>query len=364
MSSQSWEAGETPRILLSAVGGDLRVSPAEGSSVEVMDFDEQTMEVRLLESGLEIECRGDCTLLVPAGAALEAGAVGGDAAISGVRGELLLRTIGGDLRLNRVGKTAVETVGGDLLAGQVGGSLMVDRVGGEARVEGVSAELHLRSVGSDLRLSQVGGSAQATAGGDAVLSLQPPPGSRSVIQAGGDLRCALPEQASARVQLFAGGDVRVAVPTECEQVGGGCLVRLGAAEAELELRAGGDISLRSGEEKWARPEVEFGEAIAASLGAEIGAQVADLEFKLDGLGDRLPFDPGRIGRRVRQAVQRAHRRAERARRRSEAVMVLAPDATSEDETPSDEERMLVLRMLEQGKLSVDQADSLLQALEA
>jgi len=363
MSSQSWETGASPRIVLSAVGGDLRVSLADGSAVEVMDFDEQTMEVRLLEGGLEIECRGDCTLLVPPGAALEAGAVGGDSAISGVRGELLLRTIGGDLRLARVGKTAVETVGGDLFASQVGGSLMVDRVGGEARAEGVSAELHLRSVGSDLRLSQVGGSAQATAGGDAVLSLQPPPGSRSVIQAGGDLRCALPEEASARVQLYAGGDVRVAVPTECEQVGGGCLVRLGAAEAELELRAGGDISLRSGEEKWARSEVDFGEAIAASLGAEIGAQVADLEFKLDGLGDRLPFDPGRIGRRVRQAVQRAHRRAERARRRAEAVKVLAPDGTGEDEIPSDEERMLVLRMLEQGKLSVDQADSLLQALE-
>jgi hypothetical protein len=42
---------------------------------------------------------------------------------------------------------------------------------------------------------------------------------------------------------------------------------------------------------------------------------------------------------------------------------LVPDAAGEDEIPSDEERMLVLRMLEEGKLSVDQADGLLQAME-
>jgi len=363
MSRPTFETGESPRIMLAAIGGDLRVSPAEGTTVQVVEPDEQAIEIRQIEGGLVIECRGDCKLLVPPGAVLEGGAVGGDAIIHGVQGELLLRTIGGDLRLAGVGKTAVEIVGGDLFAKQVDGSLMIDHVGGEARVEGVSGELHLRSVGSDLRLNEVGGSVQATVGSDAILTLQPPPGTRSIIQAGSDLRCALPEQASVRVQLFAGGDVRVAVPTECEQVGGGCLVRLGGEEAELELRAGGDLSLRSGEEKWARPELDFGEAVAASVGAELGTQMADLEFKLNGLGDHLSFDAGRIGRRLRQAVQRAHRRAERARRRSEAVKVLSPDATGEDETPSDEERMLVLRMLEQGKLSVDQADSLLQALE-
>jgi len=363
MSRPTFETGESPKIVLTAIGGDLRVSPAEGTSLEVVEPEEQDFEIRQIEGGLEIECRGDCKLLVPPGAMLQGGAVGGDAMIQGLQGELLLRTIGGDLRLTEVGKTAVEIVGGDLYANQVNGSLMIDHVGGEARVEGVSAELHLRSVGSDLRLNDVGGSVQATVGGDAILTLLPPAGSRSVIQAGSDLRCSLPEQASVRVQLFAGGDVRVAVPTECEEVGGGCLVRLGGEEAELELRAGGDIGLRSGEEKWALPELDFGEVVAASVGAELGTQMADLEFKLNGLGNHLSFDAGRIGRRLRQAVQRAHRRAERAHRRSEAVKVLAPDATGGGEGPSDEERMLVLRMLEQGKLSVDQADSLLQALE-
>ena len=363
MSRPTFETGKSGRIVLTAIGGDLRVSPAQGTSVEVVEPDEQDFEIRQVEGGLEIECRGDCKLLVPPGAMLEGGAVGGDAMIQGLQGELLLRTIGGDLRLTDVGKTAVEIVGGDLHANQVNGSLMIDHVGGDARVDGVGAELHLRSVGGDLRLRQVQGATQATVGGDAVLNLLPPAGSRSVIQAGSDLRCSLPEQASVRVQLFAGGDVRVAVPTECEEVGGGCLVHLGGEEAELELRAGGDLSLRSGEEKWARPELDFGEAVAASLGAELGTQMADLEFKLNGLGNHLSFDAGRIGRRLRQAVQRAHRRAERARRRSEAVRVLEPDAPGEDEVPSDEERMLVLRMLEQGKLSVDQADSLLQALE-
>jgi hypothetical protein len=225
----------------------------------------------------------------------------------------------------------------------------------------VRSTVHLRSVGGDLRLSHVEGAAQATSGGDAQVSLQPPPGTRSIIQAGGDLRCALPEQASVRVQIFAGGDMRVAVPTECEEEGEGCLVRLGEEEAELELRAGGDLSLRSGESKWVQPEVDFGEAVAASVGAELGAQMADLESKLEGLSGELSFDTGRIGRRLRHAVERGHRKAERARRLAEAVSGIAPGIP--DELPTEEERMIILQMLEQGKLSVDQADNLLQALE-
>ena len=107
--------------------------------------------------------------------------------------------------------------------------------------------------------------------------------------------------------------------------------------------------------------MDFGEAVATSVGAELGAQMAELESKLGGLSGELNFDVGRIGRRLRQAVERAHRRAERARRLAEAVGGTAPEIP--DELPSEEERMIILQMLEQGKLSVDQADGLLQALE-
>jgi hypothetical protein len=361
MGSLRWETGKSPKLVLVTIGGELRIGASEGPTVEAQGADRRELEVQEVEGGLRIESRGDCKLLVPPDAALEVQAVGGDAAIGDVRGQLLLQTIGGDLRLSRVGQTAVETVGGALVANQVDGSLMADHVGADARVEGVRADVHLRSVGGDLRLSRVEGAAQVTAGGDVHVSLEPPPGSRSVIQAGGDLRCSLPERASVRVQIFAGGDMRVAVPTECEEEGEGCLVRLGAEEAELELRAGGDLSLRSGEGKWARPEVDFGEAVAASVGAELGAQMADLESRLNGLSGELNFDTGRIGRRLRQAMERAHRKAERARQRAEAVRGIAPGVP--DELPSEEERMIILQMLEQGKLSVDQADSLLQALE-
>jgi hypothetical protein len=363
MSHPTFETGESPRILIASVGGDLRVTPLEGTAVQVLEPAETSSQIHELEGGLELESRGDCVLRVPPRARLEVGMIGGDAIIHGVRGDLLLRSIGGDLRLEGVGQTAAELVGGDLSASQVEGSLMIDRVGGDARVERVGAELHLRSVGGDLRLREVQGATQATAGGDALLNLLPPVGSRSAVRAGGDLRCALPAQASVRVQLFAGGDVRVAVRTECEEAGGGCLVRLGAEEAELELRAGGDISLRSGEEGWVRPEMDFGEAVAASVGAELGQQMAGLEFKLNGLSEHLPFDAGKLTRRLRQAVERAQRKAERARRRAEAVKGLVPEAGLQDEPASEEERMIVLRMLEQGRISVDQADSLLGALE-
>jgi len=360
MSSQSWDRGPTPKIRLAAIGGDLRVGPAEGAAVELLSA--EGAQVEEIEGGLQIECGGDCALLVPPGTNLEAQGVGGDAAISGVEGELLLRTIGGDLRLTRVGKTSVESVAGDLLARALSGALMADRVGGEVRLEGARGDVYLRSVGGDLRLGGLGGSLQSTIGGDAALDLQPPAGSRSMVRAGGDVRCTLPEGASVRVQLAAGGDVRLAVPVECEETDGVCEIRLGAAEADLELNAGGDISLRCGRDSWGSVNVDLGDTIAAALGFEIGTRMADLELKLNGLGGQLDLDSGWIGRRIRQAMQRAHRKAERARRWAETAKAASP-RPGEDDLTSDEERMLVLRMLEQGKLSVDQADNLLQALE-
>lgn len=358
MSDLKWETGDAPKLVLGAIGGDLHIGVSPGPFVEVQGGVSMNVEVREVKGGLEIECPGACRLLVPAGASLQSGAIGGDAIISGLSGVLLLQAVGGDLRLSQVGQTAVESVGGDLTASQIGGSLMVDLIGGRAVVERVEGAVHLRNVGGVLRLRGAGGPVQATVGGEAILDLHPPQGSKSVVQAGGDLRCTLPEAASVQVLGSAGGDMRLVVAVECEDLEDGCRVTLGQGGAELELRAGGDLRLRTMQEGWDLGDIDLGDAIAASVGAEIGTKMAELEFKLDGLGEW--FDSRRIGRRVRRAVERAHRRAEQARQRAEMLKVLAQES---QDLPSDEERLLILRMVEQGKLSVDEADGLLQALE-
>ena len=255
-----------------------------------------------------------------------------------------------------------------MTARQLSGGLSVDQVGGSAVVDQVEGDVRLRSLGGDVRLSRVKGLVQVTAGGDAKVSISSERDAKSTVTAGGDLNCYLAESASVRVKLSAGGDLRLAVPVEATDIPGGREVRLGDGEGELELTSGGDLILRTGADPEEVAAVDLGEAIAARVGAEIQAHMIDLEEGLRGLGDRLQtFDSEKAGHKIRISIAKAQRKAARAQRkaarhrRTAASMI---DFTSEDPGSSEKERLLILRMLEEGKISVEETESLLGALEA
>jgi hypothetical protein len=95
------------------------------------------------------------------------------------------------------------------------------------------------------------------------------------------------------------------------------------------------------------------------------------------------FDADRIGERVRRSVRHAQRQAKRAVRKAEDKARKAHDKhlgfkfdmdsnwpdlrfadfTQSSPVASDEERLAILQMVESGKISVDEAEGLLKALE-
>lgn len=143
--------------------------------------------------------------------------------------------------------------------------------------------------------------------------------------------------------------------------------------------AGGDLKV-SGAGKWAGAEIDLSERIRSQVEAEMEAALAQVEASLDSIGGGDHWiDKDRLTRDIRRATERAQRRAARARQRVEEGMArgqgggwrsgslrggptdAGPPASSAG--PSDEERLAVLRMLEQGTISVADAEKLLQALE-
>ncbi len=96
----------------------------------------------------------------------------------------------------------------------------------------------------------------------------------------------------------------------------------------------------------------------------------DIEGGLMGLGDRLQtLSSENIGRKVRISIAKAQRKAARAQRK--AVRHRRTAASMRDFTikspggngASEEERLLILRMLEEGKINVEEAESLLGAID-
>ena len=157
----------------------------------------------------------------------------------------------------------------------------------------------------------------------------------------------------------------------------------------MEAQAGGSITLR-GEGSADGPPTEFEfdmdflddlDGIGPMIEARVGEAMAKLEVRLEqGLGQingdklRLKIERAaeksaraaeRAAEEVRRAAEReaqkAHMRAERSQRRWERASGQKP--RPKPEPVSEEEQLRVLRMVEQGRLTPEQAADLLAAMK-
>ena len=373
------EVGGNPTILIHTIGGDLRVSGRDGEQIEALAPEKGELKVEEMKNGMEITCRSGCLLFVPKGSLIEVGDVGGDGRLTDVHGEVLIKTIGGDASLRRLGKTSLERIGGDAQIREVEGSLMIDHIGGDAVIRSIKEDVHLRMVGGDLLLGDVMGSVEVMVGGDAVVNLGIEADTKSKVHTGSDLSCQLPLEPSVKLHIQAGGHVQVPSNLGVDPTAREFSTTIGEGAAEVELRAGADLNLQYGV-----PFDGFDTKFVGDILTEVDAKLAEMEARFNAMSAGMySFDADRIGERVRRSVRHAQRRAERAVRRAEDKARKAhekhssfkfdldsdwPDLRFADFTQaqpgaSDEERLAILQMVETGKISVDEAEGLLKALE-
>lgn len=368
MEKVTLEIGESPLVKISTIGGDLRLSGRDEPILEVQAPDKGKLQVDEIVDGVKICANSGCIIFLPKDARLEVGEVGGDCRVTDLRNEFMIRTIGGDLSLRRVGAATFELIGGDFQGRQIEGNLTVDRIGGDAVIQKISGDVHLRGVGGDLMLNDAAGQVNAFVGGDALVTLATPAGSHSKVQAGSDLSCRIPPESSVNVSLAAGGDLDYPSAVEAREQGEGVAFQLGDGEAEIELTAGGDLCLQTGLRYADSAEDWVGEILT-----EVDAKLAEVEARFNVMGAGMyGFDANRIGERVRRAVRRAerkasgrarHKAAKNKRKLGSSFSWTVPGSDETVESATDEERLMILRMVEEGKVSVSEAESLLKALE-
>ena len=358
------ESGAIRTCRVATVGGDLRLMGRVTGPLEVRADRRRDVDLEHKQGQVVITCRSDCIIYVPREVRVEIERVGGDARVTDLKGDLLLRAVGGDLNLRNVRTAALETVGGDLGARRVEGNLSVDQVGGDAVVYGVEGDLRLRAVGGDLQIANPQGEVQAVAGGDVRLRLKEPPARPIHLRAGGDLICWLPEGSSAQVHAMAGGALEL--PGQEHRGPGGATLELGNGEVALDLAAGGDLRLLLIGETGAEA-AGLGEALSQDVSAQV---LAEIEASMAAVDTHLAaLDTDWIEEKVRRAMERARRKVEMARKRGRRKGRAAVSMTWSGRGPAkpspnrEQERLAILHMLEKGQLTVDQAEELLKALE-
>jgi hypothetical protein len=283
-------------------------------------------------------------------------------------------------------------------------------VGGSARIKHGRAGFRAEKVNGDLALAHLLGNITAQVEGNAVLDLPLTRDQQCRVTASGDINCRIPAEANVRVELQSGGGLAVRnLSQQYDLDYGHAEFVLGSGDALLDLRAGGSLLLSGqrggahGAEWGAEFERDFGFEFSEEFGeraADFAQQIASqVEKQVSGVARQLEERLARWGGgdeiaiRVQEKVQAALRRAEeaiaegmrnaeqrareaerraaemearRSRRsmRWEAPTPPAPPRPPKAKIPpvSEEERLMVLRMVSEGKISVEQAEQLLAAL--
>ncbi len=392
MRHQTLSTVANPSVTIQSVPGDLRVVGWERQEISARTNDE-LLELNQDGEHFELTCDGDLILSLPRDASLTVVSAEADVNIRGLRGAISLQTVGGDLALRDVGPVQIENVSDDLALRGAHGEVEIGRVAGDTSLRDVHGNLQLENAADDLYLRNVQGNLTGTVAGDAVMFLEPKAKLSYSLNSGGNILLRLPRDADAKLKLTAGSpeDIQVNLPNIVEAKGDKVQnITLGKGAAKIALTAGGSIHVTSKASEW-ESAAEFGDFMGDIFGGDFPGippipPVAGVPSDLnEQIRSRIRSEMGKSLKaqmRAEAAAQRAQRKMESAVRRAEHKVRAAdrrgrgtaggnwsfnrPFSEAGPTAPdlvSDEERLTILRMLEEKKISLEEAEKLLAALE-
>lgn len=357
------QAPDTLALTIKEALGDLRVQGLTGD-----------VSLEAVHGDLRLESLAGKTFLARADADVRAegvgelhvlGACNGDLRFNG--GRLAADSVDGDVRLNGAGDTRLGRVQGDLWAEKVNGTLQIGSVLGDARLSGVAGMATVAALFGDLRADELtGGLSAVQVRGDVVLHGPFTAAEGYTASADGDIHVHLPADVDARLSVHAMGRIRSDVPLTPAVDGTPTFsATMGQGAGHITLSGRGDLRLtQAGREDASRQP-----------GARDRAQT-DSTSELSSLGERIRqqvtsslaaaginIDTGEIN------WGRGGPRSGRGARTTRPPMPSAPPPSPErpksatpPSGPSADEQLAILKMVEEGKITPQEAETLLQAL--
>lgn len=303
----------------------------------------------------------------------------GDLSVLTARNVVSGEEVHGDANFQDVGGVNLSQVHGDLRVQGAHGPLNVRLAAGDADLREVTGPIVFKNVAGDLRIADCRGEISAAVNGDAAL--RNVNGQAIRVTAGGDIRCHLADGAGIRAKIVCSGELRTqGNGSSVVHRGGVFAFETGDGETTVALESGGDVILTGvslSDEDLA--SVTSIDEELAGLGEELGKMGAELSVELSKLGTEIADKVNRqLRKKLSMSLSRMGKRAARGKRRrkswtvereswfeqprSETGFTVNEADEPEDEPVTDEERMLILRMVEEGKISAAEAERLLAAL--
>ncbi len=425
MDKQFVTTGASPQVKLD-VSGDLRLKGQDEFEVVAKADIPEGLTLENQDDQVLIRCTGNCNIRIPRGSVVHIEAVRGDAAIKAVEGDLVVDQVDGDLEMRNVGNIHIGTVHGELAVKNVDGNLQVDTVDGEISARRVQGDFMITgTVRGNLTLSDISGNAKASGDGNIILHLDPAPAHEYEFSCRGNIFCRLSSDASAEISVPKAAQVMVNLPGihASAPVQSPYALTLAEGDAKVTLSADGNVVLDTHATGWELEDFDFdissevegmADAVSQQINQQVDSQVRMIEDQLNAqlssLSIRLSTaklsaeQARKIEDRAREASERAAVRAQdrvrRAQEKMEQKLAIAQrkmeaaqrhmehkshtmeraarhshrswsfniptppsPPTAPGEQVSEDERLIILHMLEEKKISPEQAEQLLSALE-
>jgi hypothetical protein len=365
---------------------DLDLQGWDRLEVQVLSGASHGLTVSHEEDLVRIHSSDDLDLRVPGGAQITIERVSGDANLRDISGPLQIQRVGGDLSLKNVDAVEIMSVGGDCTAAATSGMLSVQRIGGDFSGADLLGPVKLEGVGGDAAFQAGGGDLQVRSGGDISASVLGAAGQNVRLDAGGDVALSVPDQAGIALDLHSRGrDIAIHYNGESQNIEKRQYqATFGDGSAHISIDAGGDI--RISDNPTEKPDYEdlvedideHWSEVEESRSSRTEEPFSGFPFRTKEFNDHIN---SRVDEAMRQAdtrVQEAMRRLEQRTRRLEkhgfpptppvahgSNRWAGPVETAAEKKPevSDEEKALILKMLQDKKITAEEAEKLLEALE-
>lgn len=385
MTEQSFSVSNKPRVLITHVRGNLTVRPWRERQIRVTADGPISKLYQEGESVFVDECESNLEVWIPNMRPMPGGMTtdvsikdlqgnvfidgAGNLELEGINGNVELERVWGNLRakempslhghkgigasatLERISRVELGAVGSSLTvrqaefvtAGAVGSSLDADSIGARLQCAAVggncriansrNAEVAVSNVGGSLQMNGVAHMHSCNVGGSLQLDADFPIGSSTHLLVGGSATVTLPERANLSIHAIVGGAISGEMLTG--KRGNFLNVSYGEGTAKLSLTVGGSLHL-------------LGKSEPSSTNAGFQFDFADFGQGMSDFG-RGMADLGRemanIGRDIFSSVV--------------GTMPNEPKRTSKRA----QQREAILRMVAEGRLTPEEGNMLLDALE-
>jgi hypothetical protein len=322
----------------------------------------------------------------------------GSLTAKGLSGKLTADQVHGDTQLVEVHSGQLNQVHGNLHARSIANDLVLGDVSGDIGVRGINGSLKIENGHGNLQAHDLRGGLQADhVANDLSLKAYPSPGQIYRAHTGGAIRARFPADTSARFNLRSSSLVSAQLPTVERQEPTHVVGQAGAGEASVVLEASDDLLVQIQDQStdefdpWhrldsisARIEAEVAQhlgkmSIDAKTQREIDKAIRQAEQELAQAQRHLEREMQHAQERARRAQEQAAKAAKRAQQRIarrsrrwgvpfETGGLFGPPPPRRRDRPkpshaSEEEQLTILKMLQEKKITVTEAEELLEALE-